>query len=220
MATSLVPHRGPIPKDWTGSRFGRLVLLDRLPKVKGKHVKWWARCDCGREKAVLIHLVVRGDTRSCGCLRQEKPRIHGAHRTPEYNVWRAMNQRCHRRTHKQWKNYGGRGISVCTRWRHSFTNFIADMGQRPPHTTLERKDNDGDYRPGNVVWATWKEQTRNKRSNVILEFKGQRKTVGDWAVELGINRATLNNRLRSGWSVARALTEMVKAGRHDNLVAK
>ncbi|MGY8988455.1 MAG: hypothetical protein ACKVG7_07840, partial [Flavobacteriales bacterium] len=104
--------------------------------------------------------------------------------------------------------YGGRGISVCDRWRDSFENFLADMGERPSNEhSIDRKDNDGNYEPDNCRWATKKEQGRNRRSNRILTFNNKTQTLIEWSEELGISSAVIRQRIKaSGWSIEEALT--------------
>lgn len=157
-----------------GMRFGRLVLVDRASPRK-THGMWHVRCDCGTEKEVRARLLRDGITQSCGCLMREvngarqKQRVRhgharqGAH-AAEYDCWVAMRQRCSNPRNPMWHNYGGRGIQVCARWINSFENFLADVGHRPGRGySLDRIDNDRGYEPGNVRWATAKEQGRNTR---------------------------------------------------------
>jgi len=133
-----------------------------------------------------------------------------AYRPPEYWVWKAMKDRCLRSTHKSFPNYGGRGISVCKTWLESFPQFLADMGQRPsPEHSIEREDNDGNYEPGNCVWALQSKQINNRRTTVRLTFRGETKSVSEWALELGFSLRLLQCRLQRGWSIDRTLTESV-----------
>jgi hypothetical protein len=131
-------------------------------------------------------------------------------RSPEYNVWVAMRQRCSNPLNKRYQRYGGRGISVCSSWS-VFANFLADMGHRPgPRYSIERKDNDGDYDPGNCVWATDRIQSRNKSTSILIEFNGKTQCLADWATELGINFYVLRGRLNAGWPIDRAFTESLQ----------
>ena len=137
---------------------------------------------------------------------------HGKCFTPTYCSWNEMKRRCrdaHRHTHGR---YGGRGIKVCRRWLYSFSNFLADMGERPPGTTLDRKDNNGNYTPENCRWATQREQHGNKCSNRRIRFCGRTMILADWARELGINPATLWWRL-ARYPVKVALTPRGKNSR-------
>lgn len=119
-----------------------------------------------------------------------------------------LKARCKNPTNKSFANYGGRGISVCQRWKDSFANFFSDMGNKPsPRHTIERKDNDGNYEPSNCEWALPVRQANNRRCNTVLEFQGRKQTVTEWARELGMRDTTLFMRLyKSKWSVEKALT--------------
>jgi len=118
-----------------------------------------------------------------------------------------MVNRCTYPSTPNFKRYGGRGITVCERWR-DYVNFLADMGERPPNTSLDRIDGNGNYEPGNCRWATRKEQRRNMGENTMMTFAGETKTLAEWAEKVGINRQTLRFRyVRKGWSAERALTE-------------
>lgn len=124
---------------------------------------------------------------------------------PEYVTWVNMRRRCYAKTSTKFSAYGGRGIRVCSRW-DSFENFLADMGPRPsPQHSLDRINNDGNYEPGNCRWATAHQQSRNTRTNRWLTFRGKRKTLGDWAQDIGITKAGLHRRLRVGIPLKKAL---------------
>lgn len=136
---------------------------------------------------------------------------HGMYGSSTYVSWRSMIARCCNSKHKAYRNYGGRGITVCERWRNSFTDFLADMGERPEGTTLDRKENNGNYEPGNCRWATPKEQTRNRRVSVRLRTKGKEVLLVDAADAIGVRPGTLRARLRRGWSAHESLTIPVVA---------
>jgi hypothetical protein len=135
-------------------------------------------------------------------------------RTPEYTAWMAMNRRCSKPENPLRKNYAGRGITVCEEWKHSYEAFLNALGRKPSSShSLDRIDNDGNYEPGNVRWATLDEQNANKRTNFLVEFNGTTRTLTEWAKELGLTRPTLTARLkRYGWTVQRAFTEPVNVG--------
>lgn len=130
---------------------------------------------------------------------------HGRSYDPIYNVWQRMIARCYGRYSDSFANYGGRGITVCERWRNSFEAFLVDMGERPEGTQLDRIDNEKGYSPENCRWATIKQQNRNRRGNRFLTLNGRTLTVAGWAEELGLRVGNVYSRLSRGKSVEEAL---------------
>ena len=197
-------------RDLTGERFGRLLVQRKDGYNKHHQLYWLCECDCGNYKLVLGSLLRNGMTQSCGCLHKEVTSqvssTHGMTRSPIYSLWHSMMDRCHLPTSHAFSRYGGRGISVCERW-HSFENFYADMGNKPEGMSLERIDNDGDYCPDNVRWASAKVQANNRKSNVVLEYQGRKQTMQQWCDELGLKIQTVWARINKyGYSVEKALT--------------
>lgn len=192
--------------DISGQRFGRLTVIGRAPGLPRWHGKWLARCDCGAEKVAWAPHMRTGRTSSCGCVKREHLAklsaakvTHGRTNTVEYRIWGGIVSRCTDSNNKDWKNYGGRGIAVCERWR-SFESFLADMGERPRNDlSIDRIDNEGHYEPGNCRWATPKVQMGNTRANVLYAYAGRTMPLCDWADESGINRMTLYWRFNQGW---------------------
>lgn len=151
-----------------GERYGRLAAIRRTRQGPRRESYWLCRCDCGNEIEISLSNLRTGNSASCGCLRSEittaTSTTHG-HRvgnTPEYESWSAMLARVRAKSGRRFEDYGARGITVCERWL-LFENFLADMGTRPPGTSIDRINNDGNYEPGNCRWATASEQLANQR---------------------------------------------------------
>lgn len=197
-------------EDRIGEKFGRALLLRITGRPVASRAIGLIRCDCGTEKEVLCAALFSGATQSCGCLGEERRRAaavtHGLTHSQIYNTWRGMKSRCRNPNSQGYHHYGGRGIKVCERWNNSFENFLEDMGpSHIPDYEIERVDNDGDYEPGNCIWATRKIQNNNRRDNHILTYNGVSKTKSEWADELNINYGTLCFRVRAGWPIEEVL---------------
>lgn len=205
-----------------GDRYGRLVVTgyERRPFTYPSGKKemkpfMHVRCDCGSERCVNRSSLKLGDSLSCGCLQRQlivkRMSTHGdagrGKRAPELGIWMSMKNRCESPLVNNYARYGGRGITVCDRWKYSYQNFLSDMGRKPtPGHSIDRIDNEKGYSPENCQWATTKEQQNNRRDNRKITFDGETKTLAQWAEYTKIGAHTISERLRIGWDVRRALT--------------
>jgi len=193
-----------------GDAYGRLTLVreaDPCVRTNGyTRRRWVCRCECGTITTVLEQSLRSGATQSCGCLLRERARDgsckrkkHGMSKTRIHTIWIGMLSRCCSKQNLAYARYGGRGISVCERWRNSFLAFLADMGCPPSAShTLDRIDNDGPYSPGNCRWATAKEQANNRCSNIRVTNHGNTFTLQQWSEHTGIPYVTLYKRWHRG----------------------
>lgn len=213
-----------------GARFGRLVVIGFAPSrprprdESGKYKKpvayWECQCDCGKIVAIKRKKLRGGNTRSCGCLKTEIIKAgtntkHGMSRYSEYKSWHGMMVRCYNPGHVSYADYGGRGIQVCDRW-HTFENFYEDMGKRPPNTSIDRINNNGDYEPENCRWGTIEEQSNNRRNSVYVEFNGRRRTVGQWEHHFKVNSGFIRGRLYKGMCFLDIVLEILKKKHKDD----
>jgi len=181
-------------KDITNKRYGRLVAIEFLIILPGRRTMWRMQCDCGNIVDLPYRNFRDGNTESCGCKKQDilLQRItkHGLGKTsPLYKRWKNIRQRCLNPKHPRYQDYGGRGITLWPTWQ-DFGAFSADIvheiGWPNPGDTLDRKNNDKGYEPGNIRWATKKEQNRNSRKNRPVTFEGKTQTLWQWAEELEV----------------------------------
>ena len=195
--------------DLTGSLFFRLTVISQAAHSYVGKIRWLCKCECG--KNVIVHggHLANGHTKSCGCLKKEitfkRSYKHGRTGTLEYKAWIKMTERCAYEKNNRYKNYGGRGIFVCERWK-DFESFLKDMGLKPSALhSLDRIDNNGNYEPGNVRWATKEEQANNKRNNRMVTIKGKTKTLAQWCSIYGASyRKTYSRILELNWTPEKA----------------
>lgn len=205
-----MPQDNSIPKIQVEQEFGRWTV-QAMGEKRNNAQYWLCKCKCGTERQVSMYHLLSGASTSCGCYgveqRANSRRTHGMSRSLEYGIWSSIKDRCDNPNSSRYADYGGRGISMSEGWRQDFEVFFRDVGQRPTtRHTIERKDNDKGYEPGNVIWATYSEQGKNKRNNVRITFKGRTQILEDWAKETKLNSKTIVYRLKQGWSVEKALT--------------
>ncbi len=210
--------------DLTGKQFDRWRVLRQDGRIgQNQSIAWLCECLCGVQRPVRGADLTYGKSTSCGCkkleivLERNFKHGHGCRQTssrpPSYSVWKGIRKRCLNPNHKNYADYGGRGIKVCDRWS-DFSCFYADMGDPPTdkHTLDRYPNNNGNYEPGNCRWALIKEQQRNKRSNRMLEFRGETRRLAEWVEvldlknRLGVSYATASCRLSRGWSVKATFT--------------
>lgn len=188
--------------------FHKLTVIGDGQRSSDGHYQCQCRCECGHEFPVRPKYLIEGTTTQCRyCTRKNPPgRKHGMKWSREYTCWQQMKDRCLNPNSYMFSHCGGRGISIFPEWISDFSAFYRDVGPRPEGTSLDRINNDGNYEPGNVRWATRSEQARNKRNNRYLESHGKRLTIGDWAKSLGISQQSIYRHLKKGksfdWIVA------------------
>lgn len=218
-------------KDLTGKKIGRLTIIKRISEASP--IKWLCRCDCGNYTEVFGYNLTRLHTTSCGCFNKEqnKKRIvkkennvfykHGKSDTKLHSLWRSMIGRCYNTNNKAYKNYGGRGIKVCEEWKNdfmSFYNWAISNGYNEMKNkfeqSLDRINVNDNYKPDNCRWATAKQQANNKRNNHIIEYKGEKHNIAEWAKIYNMKRGTLQARLNVyNWDIKKALETPIKEGR-------
>lgn len=187
----------------TGKRFGRVVALRAAPPPHVGKIKWICLCDCGNEFTTCGGKIRSGEVSTCPACSRERVRLsrvtHGISKTVEDRIWSHIKSRCFNPKVPCYKHYGGRGITMCDRWRESLENFVSDMGTRPsPAHSIDRIDNNGNYEPGNCRWATTKEQANNTRSNRKVTVSGETKNSTQWADSIGVRREVIYKRLKRG----------------------
>ena len=187
-----------------GERFGRWMVV-ALAHMENKRAIYQCRCECGTEKLIRGSSLTTGNSKSCGCYQTEIRYTHRKSKTPSHNSWLNMLQRCFNENCHYYHRYGGRGISVCKRWL-KFENFFADMGERPPGTSLHRKDNDKGYFPSNCCWTNHIQQMRHTEQNNLITYRGVTKTAIEWSELLEIPPYAIYGRSRRGCSVEEILS--------------
>lgn len=208
-------------------KYGRLTVLDEAerhytPSGSPKR-RWRCQCECGTIKVILQERLLSGGTRSCGCLQRDvtvgRNTKHGFCRRSSpnrvYFIWDSMIRRCVDPLNPNYSRYGARGIRVCPAWVQSLPLFIADMGDRPSGSSIDRIDNNGPYCPFNCRWATSKQQNNNRRDNRHIEFTGETLTLLEWSDRTGISYHTLRQRIDVlGWTIEAALTTPTRSWNH------
>ena len=196
-------------KDLTGSKFGRLFVINQSEKhiypSGSSRITWNCKCDCGSILKVRSNSLTSGNTTSCGCLQIEKTKersiTHGMTKSPEYRTWQNAKRRCLNPKSKDYEYYGGRGIAMCEEWINDFETFLKDMGNRPKNGTLERINVNLGYCAENCKWATMKEQCNNRSNNRLIEYNGEIKTLQQWADIIGVHSDKVRHRVNKGKTI-------------------
>lgn len=188
--------------DMSNKRYGKLVVIERVEN-RGKHTMWKCKCDCGKYSIVGANELVRGITKSCGCLKFEsRNSTHGLSKTRLHSIWSKMKDRCTRENNPAYKWYGGRGITICQEWLEDFMNFYnwaMDNGYEDG-LSIDRINVNENYEPSNCRWIPLEEQALNTRTTKFLTYKGETKTVSEWCEITGIKKTTMLNRIRLGFT--------------------
>lgn len=200
--------------DMKDKRINMLTVLYRAESKNGRTM-WHCRCDCGKEIDVWYAHLKKGQY-SCGCVKRrlisEKKKTHGKSDTKLFDVWRHMRERCYKKYHKSYKDYGGRGIKVCDEWENNFNAFyewaiVNGYDENAPfmQCTLDRIDVNGNYEPSNCRFISIKEQCNNRRNNHFIEYNGEMHTIAQWSEIIGVSYGALYQRLKNGWSIGETL---------------
>jgi len=209
-----------------GLKFNRLTIVNYSLTDKWRQRNWNCICDCGNLIIASTANLKSSNTKSCGCLQKEKAAISGANsatthglsktkdgkKTRLFRIWMGIKTRCYNPNVKEYKNYGGRGITMCDEWKNDFKSFH-DWAIAKGYSellTIDRIENNKDYYPENCKWSTDKDQTRNRRSSRFLELNGESKVMSEWAELYGLTDQCLFQRLKKGWSVEKAITTRLR----------
>ena len=195
-------------KQVINKRFGRLLIIAEAPK-RGKKRYVLCQCDCGSRKEICLSNITSGKVASCKCLHKEIigaiNKTHGMTHSREFHTWVGMKARCLNPENPSYKNYGGRGITICDKWLDSFENFLSDMGPCPQNYSLDRIDVNGNYNPENCRWADNITQSNNKRTNIFVTVNGEELTLTQACQKLNLSYKAVHQRMRRGQSIYQAL---------------
>lgn len=184
--------------DLTGLKFSHLTVIEYVGKEKYGQTIWKCKCDCGNYKDIRGSKLRSGEVKSCGCMRH--PYKHHMTDTRMYNIWCTMKARCFRPTCKKYKDYGGRGITMCDEWKNDFMSFYewSMSNGYSDELSIDRIDNNGSYEPSNCRWADAITQSNNTRTNVYLTYQSETHTLAEWSRILGISYSTMIKRRSKG----------------------
>jgi hypothetical protein len=200
--------------DLTGQKFNRLTVIKRVENSKKGDVRWLCQCECGNSKIIAGDSLKAGMTKSCGCYNKEiaskRLKTHGLTKTRLYRIWSHIKERCYNPNHDAYKNYGGRGIKMCSEWLSDFVNFYnwAIINGYADNLTIDRINNNSDYNPKNCHWVNRTYQNRNRRNTIKFTYENESKTLQEWAEIKNIKYHTLYQRVyKLNWTIEKAITE-------------
>jgi hypothetical protein len=190
--------------------FGKLTVIGiGVKRETSGHIYYSCKCECGKICNIRGPALRTGKTSKClQCSNNElhdNNKTHGMFGTPTYHVWNSMKERCYNPDNCNYHRYGGRGISICKKWRESFSEFFKDMGVKPPNLSIERINNEKGYYKSNCKWATVKEQAANRRTTVYIEHDGERMILADWARRLNTGATSIKQMMGRGKSFQEAI---------------
>lgn len=189
-------------KDLTGKKFGMLTVIG-LQDTDSRKTYWVCQCDCGNIKVVRSDSLQSGAIRSCGCMKKAQEKInltkHHSHKmsgTRIYHIWRGMKDRCYNVHSPNYYRWGGRGITICDEWKDNFSVFYSWAMENgySENLTIDRIDNNGNYEPSNCRWATIEEQSRNRKSNVVIQIGNSKRTLKEWCEIFELEYGTILER--------------------------
>lgn len=189
--------------DLTGQRSGRLTVIGIDDSKQTRKTYWICRCDCGKIVSVRSDAIVSKKSKSCGCYKNElstervmKNHTHKQSGTRLYNIWQGMKGRCYNKNDPRYCRWGGRGITVCDEWKDNFTSFYEWALEHgySDDLTIDRIDNDGNYEPDNCRWASKKQQSRNRRSNISITIGNSTRTLTEWCEIFNLPYNAINAR--------------------------
>ena len=201
--------------DITGKKFNRLTVIRRVENSFSKKARWLCKCDCGNFREISGDNLRNGNVKSCGCLKAIRNKQRATHRKSNirlYNIWRNMKSRCNCKTNPFYKNYGERGIKICTDWE-TFENFYcwANANGYNDNLTIDRVNVNGNYEPNNCKWIPLSKQAYNKRDSIILNINGEQKCLAEICKEYNVKYTTIYRRITiNKMNIQDALSKSIK----------
>jgi hypothetical protein len=203
--------KGMVKENYIGKTYTNYTVVR---KIEGREGIYECLCKCGNVRNVGIGDLKRGTVKSCGCWMFEMGRAHGKSGTREHRIWKAIKTRCTNPNQPSFKYYGARGITIHDKYKNDFMAFLTDIGPAPTSKhTVDRIDTNKGYEPGNIRWATYKEQANNKRNNSIYTHKGITMTLSKWGDLAVVDARTIMHRLKRGWEFGRAISTPMRKGK-------